>query len=150
MPKLTQSAQPPDGATRWRYINQGSGFLQHNRADGSYVSLVRDTGKRGTAWSTIIEATTATAAQQAIFHVTGGDDLARRVVHVWASNLATNGSSGPAQWFVRQASIRPSRAGQFSLTIKPGWVYSLTTTSGQGHGRARGRAAAPLGLPLTA
>jgi Glycosyl hydrolase family 59 len=149
MAQLTQFAQPPDGSTRWRFINQGSGFLQRNRADGSYVSLVRDTGKRGTAWSTIIEATTATAAQQAVFHVTGGDHLAGRVVHVWASNLATNGTSGPAQWFVRQASIRPSRSGQFSLTIRPGWVYSLTTTSGQGHGRARGRPPAPLRLPVT-
>ncbi|HMH93994.1 MAG TPA: hypothetical protein VK586_23305 [Streptosporangiaceae bacterium] len=147
--QLTQFAQPPDGSTRWRYINQGSGFLQHNRADGSYVSLVRDTGKRGTAWSTTIEATTATATQQAVFHVSGGDHLARRVVHVWASNLATNGSGGPAQWFVRQRNIRPSRAGRFSVTVRPGWVYSLTTTSGQGRGRARGRPSAPLRLPLT-
>ena len=134
--QLTQFAQPPSGSTRWRYINQGSGFLQRNRADGSYVSLVRDSGRRGTAWSTIIEATTATATQRAAFHVTGGDHLAGRVVHVWASNLSTNGSGGPAQWFVRQPSIRPSRSGRFSLTIRPGWVYSLTTTSGQGHGRA--------------
>jgi hypothetical protein len=147
--QLTQFAQPPSGSTRWRYINQGSGFLQHNRAAGSYVSLVRDSGRRGTAWSTIIEATTATATQRAVFHVSGGEHLAGRVVHVWASNLSTNGSAGPAQWFVRQPSIRPSRSGRFSLTIRPGWVYSLTTTSGQGHGRAAGRAAAPLRLPLT-
>jgi hypothetical protein len=147
--QLTQFAQPPAGSVRWRYINQGSGFLQHRRADGSYVSLVRDNGTRGTAWSTIIEATTATAAQRAVFRVTGGDHLAGKTVHVWASNLSTNGTSGPAQWFVRQDSIRPSRSGQFSLTIQPGWVYSLTTTSGQGHGRAAGRAPAPLRLPLT-
>ena len=147
--QLTQFAQPPHGSTQWRYINQGSGFLQHNRADGSYVSLVRDAGKQGTAWSTIIEATTATAAQRAVFQVTGGDHLARRIVHVWASNLSTNGTSSPAQWFVRQASIRPSRSGQFSLVIRPGWVYSLTTTSGQGKGRASGLAPAPLRLPFT-
>jgi hypothetical protein len=148
--QLTQFAQPPDGAVRWRYINQGSGLLRHDRADGSYVSLVRDVGQRAVAWSTIIEATTATATQRAVFHVTGGGALARRVVHVWASDLATNGTGGPARWFVRQASIRPSRTGQFSLTIQPGWVYSLTTTSGQGHGRAAGRAAAPLRLPFRA
>jgi len=147
--QLTQFAQPPDGSVRWRYINQGSGLLQGNRADGSYVSLVRDQGRQGTAWSTIIEATTATTAQQAVFRVTGSDHLARHAVHVWASDFATDGSSGPARWFVRQHSIQPSRTGQFSLTIRPGWVYSLTTTTGQGHGRARGRAAAPLGLPVT-
>src|ERR1022692_4854789 len=42
--------------------NQGSGFLPHHRADGSEVSRARDTGKRATAWSTIIEATPATVA----------------------------------------------------------------------------------------
>jgi hypothetical protein len=147
--QLTQFARPPEGSVRWRYVNQGSGFLEGHRADGSYVSLVRDTGKRRTAWSTIIEATTATATQQATLDVTGGDRLARRTVHVWASDFATNGTSGPARWFVRQRSIRPSRTGQFSLTIRPGWVYSLTTTSGQGHGHARGRPAARLALPWT-
>ena len=140
--QLTQFAQPPDGPVRWRYINQGSGFLQGSRADGSYVSLVRETGTHATAWSSIIEATTAPAPQLASFRVTGGDGLASHTVHVWASDFATDGSSGPARWFVRQRSIRPSRAGRFSLTVRPGWVYSLTTTSGQGHGRARPAAAA--------
>jgi Glycosyl hydrolase family 59 len=147
--QLTQFARPPDGSVRWRYINQGSGFLQGRRADGSYVSLVRDSGKRRTAWSTIIEATTATAAQRAVFRVTGSARLAGRTVHVWASDFAIGAGSRPARWFTRQRSIRPSGTGQFGLTIQPGWVYSLTTTSGQGHGRARGRAGAPLGLPVT-
>jgi hypothetical protein len=145
--QLTQFAQPPDGRIRWRYLNGGSGFLQRDRADGSYVSLVRDTGGRGTAWSTLIEATTATAAQLATFRVSGGAGLAGQAVHVWASDLS--GSSGPARWFVRQPSIRPSKSGTFSLMIRPGWVYSLTTTSGQGKGTARGRAPAPLRLPFT-
>ena len=144
--EVAGSVAPGANIVAYFSSNQGSGFLQHRRADGSYVSLVRDSGTRGTAWSTIIEATTATAAQRAVFHVTGGDHLAGKTVHVWASNLSTNGTGGPARWFVRQDSIRPSRSGQFSLTIQPGWVYSLTTTSGQGHGRAAGRAPVPLRL----
>jgi hypothetical protein len=89
--------------------------------------------RRGTAWSTIIEATTATSVQRVAFHVTGGRRLARRVVHVWASDFAL-GSHGPR--FRRLRSIRPSRGGRFSLLIAPGRVYSLTTTGGQGQGTA--------------
>jgi hypothetical protein len=145
--QVTQFAQPPAGRVRWRYLDGGSGYLQGDRADGSYVSLVRDTGGRGTAWSTIIEATTATAPQMATFRVTGGRGLAGQAVHVWASDFT--GSGDPARWFARQPGIRPSVSGTFTLMIRPGWVYSLTTTSGQGKGTARGRAPAPLRLPFT-
>jgi hypothetical protein len=146
--QLTQFAQPPAGAVSWRYINAGSGFLQHDRADGSYVSLVRDDGGQATGWSTVIEATTATAAQRADFTVTGGG-LSRNVVRVWASDFSRDAGDRPSGWFVRQPDIRPAAGGRFSLVIKPGWVYSLTTTAGQGKGRAGGRPGAPLRLPFT-
>lgn len=159
--QLTQFAWPPapSGRTRWRYLNSASGLLRGHRASGSYVTLLRSTRirhrarrhqrarttSRVTAWSTIIEATTATTAQRARFHVTGA--LARHVVHVWASDFS--GSAGSSRWFVRQRSIHPGRDGRFSLQIRPGWVYSLTTTSGQGHGGARGRPGSALRLPFT-
>jgi Glycosyl hydrolase family 59 len=152
--QLTQFAWPPSPGSRvsWRYLNAGSGLLRGHAADGSYVSLVRTTGPgrrdrgRGTDWSTIIEATTATSVQRAAFHVTGGQHLGRRVVHVWASDFAP-GSRGPQ--FTRLRDIRPSRDGRLTLTVRPGWVYSLTTTSSQGKGRGRGRAARPFPLPFT-
>jgi hypothetical protein len=174
--QLTQFAWPrsPGSRVSWRYLNGGSGLLRGHAGDGSYVSLVRTTGPgsrgadqhragrrradqhragqhgrtsgRGTDWSTVIEATTATSVQRAAFHVTGGQHLARRVVHVWASDFAP-GSDGPQ--FTRLRDIRPSRDGRFILTVRPGWVYSLTTTSGQGHSRGRGRAARPFPLPFT-
>src|SRR5450755_1678957 len=163
--QLTQFAWPPapGGRVRWQYLNSASGLLRGHAANGSFVSLVRKvrTGKvrtgrvrtgrvrtswRGTGWSTIIEATTATSVQRAAFHITGGRRLARRVVHVWASDFAI-GSRGPR--FVQLPSIRPSRDGQFSLIIRPGWVYSLTTTSGQGKGTGRGEPATAFPLPLT-
>jgi hypothetical protein len=55
-------------------------------------------------------------------------------------------TGGPSQWFVRQANIKPV-GGKFSLTIKPGYVYSLTTTTGQGKGTAVGHPPASLTLP---
>jgi hypothetical protein len=157
--QLTQFAFPPapSGKTRWRYVNSASGLLRGHRASGSYVTLLRSTRhtaghrknkrtiSRVTAWSTIIEATTATAAQRASFHVSGA--LARHVVHVRASDFS--GSAGSSRWFVRQASIRPGPGGRFSLQVRPGWVYSLSTTSGQGRGRGHGRAPGALHLPFT-
>ena len=157
--QLTQFAWPqaPGSKVAWRYLDSGSGLLRGHAADGSYVSLVRTvpvhrkrSSKRpdwtGSSWSTMIEATTATQTQRAEFHVTGGEKLARRVVHVRASDFAP-GSTGPR--FTRLASIRPSRSGRFSLVIRPGWVYSLTTTRGQGKGTARGRAARSFPLPFS-
>jgi hypothetical protein len=145
--QFTQVAWPPSVANPggWHFLNRGSGFLGGSRADGSYVSLVRS---HGTGWSTIIEATTARTVQKAEFRVTGGRHLATRTVHVWASdfNFAT---SSPSRWFVRQPSIHPGRGGRFALTIRPGWVYSLTTTSGQHKGTASGKAATPFPLPYT-
>jgi hypothetical protein len=148
--QLTQFAAPPGpgGRVVWRYVSSASGRLDGRTADGSYVSLVRTSGGPASAWSTLIEATTATTTQRASFHITGGSRLPRATVHVWASNFDP-GTDSPAQWFVRQPAIHPSRYGRFSLVIKPGWVYSLTTSTGQGKGTAAGPPASPLRLPLT-
>lgn len=147
--QLTQFAAPPGpgGRVVWRYVSSAGGRLDGRTADGSYVSLVRTNGGPASAWSTIIEATTATTTQRASFHLTGGS-LARATVHVWASNFDPS-TDGPSQWFVRQPTIHPDKDGRFSLVIRPGWVYSLTTTTGQGKGTAAGPPASPLSLPLT-
>ena len=134
--QLTQFAAPPGpgGRVVWRYVSSAGGWLDGRTADGSYVSLVRTNGGPASAWSTMIEATTATTTQRASFHITGGR-LARATVHVWASNFDPS-TDGPGQWFVRQPVIHPNKYGRFSLVIRPGWVYSLTTTTGQGKGTA--------------
>ncbi|MGH3394458.1 MAG: hypothetical protein ACRDPO_07185 [Streptosporangiaceae bacterium] len=148
--QLTQFAKPPGpgGRVVWRYVTSASGRLDGRTADGSYVSLVRTSGGPASAWSTMIEATTATTTQRASFHITGGSRLAGQAVHVWASNFDPSTSS-PAQWFVPQPAIQPNKYGRFSLVINPGWVYSLTTTTGQGKGTAAGPPASSLNLPLT-
>jgi hypothetical protein len=147
--QLTQFAAPPGpgGRVVWRYVSSAGGRLDGRTADGSYVSLVRTNGGPASAWSTMIEATTAATTQRASFHITGGR-LARATVHVWASNFDPS-TDGPGQWFVRQPVIHPNKYGRFSLVIRPGWVYSLTTTTGQGKGTAAGRPASSLRLPLT-
>ena len=91
--QFTQVVWPPwpGNPGGWRYLDPASGFLQGDRADGSYVTLVRH---GGTDWSMIIEATTATAPQQVSVRVTGGHRLAGRTVHVWASDFSASSGSG--------------------------------------------------------
>jgi Glycosyl hydrolase family 59 len=136
---FTQFAAPG-----WHYLDAASGFLQRNRADGSYDTLVSPAGNQ---WSSVVETTAGvTSAQQANFTVTGGArGLGHKTVHVWASNFS---SGGPSNWFVHQQDIKPS-GGKFSLTVQPGYVYTLTTTSGQGKGTATGPGAASLRLPYS-
>jgi hypothetical protein len=127
-------------APGWHFLNSGSGYLGGAESHGSYVSLK---STDGTDYSTIIETTTATAAQTVTVTVSGG--LSDGTVHVWATNLAAGKASG---YFVRQPSITPVK-GSYSLTVQPGYIYSLTTTSGQGKGTAASPASGSLALPYS-
>jgi hypothetical protein len=83
----------------------------------------------------------ATAAQTITFTVTGG--LSTGAVHVWASSV---GSSNPADFLVHASDVTPSN-GTFTLTLQPGFVYTVTTTAGQGRSTATGPGQATLALP---
>jgi hypothetical protein len=122
----------------WHFLNEGSGYLGGSESDGTYVSLK---STNNSDYSTIIETTTATAAQNVAVHVSGG--LSDATVHVWATDLD---SANPSYYFVKQPSIAPS-GGSYSLTVQPGYIYSLTTTSGQGKGTAASPASGSLPLP---
>src|SRR5450755_4382587 len=133
--QVTQFTQPG-----WQFLKTGSGYLGGSESNGSYVSLK---STNGSDYSTIIETTTATAAQTVTVTVSGG--LSDGTVHVWATNLAAGKASG---YFVRQPSITPVK-GSYSLTVQPGYIYSLTTTSGQGKGTAASPAQGTLALPYS-
>jgi hypothetical protein len=125
-------------APGWTYIDAASGYLQGNRANGSYVTLK---APNRSDWSSVIETMDATSAQTATFTVTGG--LSAGTVHVWSTNV---NSGNPADYLVHAADITPS-GGTFSLTLQPGFVYSVTTTTGQGKGTAASPAPGSLALP---
>ncbi|MGW2255613.1 ricin-type beta-trefoil lectin domain protein [Kitasatospora sp. NPDC001660] len=127
----TQFAQPG-----WHYIDSASGYLGGARTNGSYVTLTS-----GQDYSTVIETMDATAAQTASFTVTGG--LSTGAVHVWSTDLD---STDPADWFVHTQDVTPQR-GSYALTLQPGHVYTVTTSTGQGKGTATPPAAAALQLP---
>jgi Glycosyl hydrolase family 59/Ricin-type beta-trefoil lectin domain/Galactocerebrosidase, C-terminal lectin domain len=127
-------------APGWRFLNSGSGYLGASESNGSYVSLK---SANGTDYSTIIETTTATAAQTVNVSVSGG--LSTGTVHVWSTNL---NAPTAANTFAQQASITPA-GGSYSLTVQPGYIYTLTTTTGQGKGSAASPAQSTLGLPYS-
>ena len=132
---VTQFTEPG-----WQFLNSGSGYLDGSESNGSYVSLK---STDGTDYSTIIETTTATSAQTVNVNVSGG--LSTGTVNVWATDVNSPGS-GPQ--FAQQTSITPS-GGSYSLTVQPGYIYTLTTTTGQGKGTATSPEQGGLALPYS-
>ncbi|MFI1092692.1 ricin-type beta-trefoil lectin domain protein [Streptomyces sp. NPDC020917] len=126
-------------APGWRYIDSASGALGGWSGNGTYVTLKSPDSND---YSTVIETMDASGAQTAQFSVTGG--LSTGTVHVWATDLR---SADDATHFVHQADITPS-AGTYSLTLQPGYVYTVTTTTTvPGTGAAQGKGATTRQLP---
>ncbi|MFF2750537.1 RICIN domain-containing protein [Kitasatospora sp. NPDC058048] len=139
MGHTTQFAKPG-----WQYLDTSSGYLDGTGANGdphsgSYVTL-----KSGKDYSTVIEATDATAAQTVTFKVAGG--LSTGQVHVWATDM---NSTDQSKWFVHTQDVTP-KSGSYSLTVQPGYVYTVTTTTGQGKGTATPPAPTSMPLPYQA
>ncbi|MFC0435336.1 galactosylceramidase [Kutzneria buriramensis] len=133
MAQFTQFTSPG-----WKFIDSASGYLGGDRANGSYVSLRSPNGKD---YSTIVETLSATADQSIHVKVAGG--LSTGTVHVRATNLD---SANASDYFVPLPDVSPSN-GAFSLTLKPGFVYSLSTVGGQGKGTAAGPENRAMSLP---
>jgi hypothetical protein len=107
----TQFAQPG-----WQYIDSACGHLSGT----TFATL-----KKGSDYSIIIETSSAPSSQTVTFNVTGG--LSTGALHVWKSDATTQ--------FVQQSDILPAN-GSFTITLAPGSIYSLTTTTGQSKGDA--------------
>lgn len=135
MAHTTQFTQPG-----WRYIDSASGYLGGDRANGSYVTLASPNQRD---YSVIVETMDASAAQSLNIAVAGG--LSDGVVHLWQTNLNSYDST---DYFVHASDITPVD-GSYSLTLQPGYVYTISTTSGQGKGTAVSPAGAWLTLPYT-
>ena len=133
--QVTQFAQPG-----WKFIDSASGYLGGSESNGTYVTL---RSPNGGDYSTVLETTTATAAQTVNLHVQGG--LSTGAVHVWATAVD---DPNPATDFLHTQDVTPA-GGSYSLTLRPGYVYTVTTTTGQGKGTAAGPAAHGLALPYT-
>ncbi len=100
----------------WQYLNGGYGNLV---GGGSYVTLKSP----GDEYSVILESKDAKSPQQVSFRI--GQGLSGKPLNVWRSNAEAQ--------FVRQAMIDPVN-GQFTVTIEPQSIYSISTTGGQQKG----------------
>lgn len=122
----------------WQYIDSASGYLGDKRDNGSYVSL-----KSGSSadYTSVIETIDATEEQTVTFKVAGG--LSQGQVHVWGTDVKSDDAD---DWFVKQPDVDPSD-GSYTLTLRPGHIYTVTTTSTGGKGTATSPQHAPLKLP---
>ncbi|MEQ7124467.1 discoidin domain-containing protein [Actinopolymorpha sp. B11F2] len=120
----------------WHYLDSASGYS----AEGaSHVALrSADTDD----YSVVIETLDSGEAETLRFEVTGG--LSDRPVHVWSTNLSTPST---ADDFVRQGSI-DAADGAYELTVEPGHVVTLSTTTGQAKGTAAATADPGAQLPM--
>ena len=100
----------------WQYLKSSCGELS---GGGSFVTLKSPAND----YSVIIETKDATAPQQVQFEI--GSGLSTKPLCVWRSNAK--------EQFMRQADIKPAN-GAFTVTLEPGAIYSLSTTTGQQKG----------------
>jgi hypothetical protein len=123
----------------WRHVRGSSGSF-----GGEYGSFTSYEAPNHAAWSLVAQTSQAKARQQIVVHVDRG--LPDSVVHVWSTNLKSRHTRG---WFVQGANLLPSRR-TFSFVLRPGFIYTFTTTSGQRKGRTAAPAAKPMPLPYRA
>jgi len=133
--QTTQFARPG-----WRHITGANAALGR----GSWGTYDSYEAPHGSAWSLVVQTTTAHAAQSVVVRLKGG--LARSAVRVWSTSLNPR---RPGTWFVRDADAHPV-GGTFRYVIRPGYVYTFSTSVGQGKGRATAPASASMPLPYTA
>jgi hypothetical protein len=133
---LTQFTKPS-----WVHIDSACGYLGGNRANGSYLALRAPDGK---AWSLIAETTTATAQQNITVTIKGG--LPGGTVHVWRTSPA---SANPADWLLRRSDITLDPNASFTFGCLTGYIYSFTSTTGQGIITPAIPASQPFQLPYS-
>lgn len=109
----------------WYYLDSACGFLA---SGASYVTL-QSPDKND--FTTIIEAIDAKAPQLVNFTTKG--KYSDKVIHVWESNLK---SDDPKDYFNRVRDVEPG-TGLMQLELKPGYLYTISTTTGQHKGAAQ-------------
>jgi hypothetical protein len=110
----------------WQYAWHGARLLP---AGGSVVTY-----EHGRNWSAVAETGSATRPQKLTLRVSR--PLSSATVHVWGSDLRHH------RYLIRLAN---HHGPVVTLTLRPGWLYTLTTTTGQ-----RPHVAGPRGAPSPA
>ncbi len=135
--QTTQVTQPG-----WAYVDGADGQL----GGGNWGTYDGYMPKDKSAWSLVVQTSDASRAQDVTVHIKGGLP-GSAPVQVWSTNL---NSPDPSQWFTQGTTITPA-GGSFTATLQPGYIYSFTTTTGQGKcGVGGDGSACPVTQPPTA
>jgi hypothetical protein len=124
----------------WTFVNGASGYLRGDARNGTYVTLRAPDRSN---FSTIVETTTARTVQWIRFAISGG--LPTKTMQVWATDVS---SADPSTWFRRLEDIQPVD-GSFKLVARPGYLYTLTTTTNQRRPITAGRPGGMMSLPYS-
>jgi O-glycosyl hydrolase len=119
----------------WYYLNTGSKRL---KSGATIVSLVSRSGKN---YSMIIE--TTDMKHQISLNIRL-KNLPKQTLQIWATNLE---SAKSGNYFRHIKSINPKN-GRFQLTLKPGYLYSISTLTDAGKGHAQPDAGITEQLPM--
>ncbi|MEX0720080.1 MAG: discoidin domain-containing protein [Balneolaceae bacterium] len=107
----------------WFYMDNAAEIMQ---SQASYVTL---RAPDNSDFTSIIEAMDLDIEQTITYSIT--DDLPDdKEVHLWASDIYSDNQD---DHFAYKGSVMPED-GKFHLTIQPGYLYTLSTTTGQGKG----------------
>lgn len=120
---VTQFSQPG-----WQFLDSASGYLGNNRTNGSYITL---RSPDGIDYSSIVETASANAPSMVTFSVSGS--LSKKPVHVWATNL---NSKDDKDIFVHLSDLNADGAGSYRFRLHPGYVYTFSTLTTAGKGKA--------------
>ena len=123
----------------WRHLPGASGRLA-----GGYGSFASYLAPHRSAWSLVVQTTDAPGPQTIAVHVDRG--LPDKVVRVWSTDLRSHRSRS---WFVHRANA--AFVGRtFRYRLRPGFIYTFSTVTGAGRGRASDPPARPMPLPFHA
>ncbi|MDR0713089.1 MAG: discoidin domain-containing protein [Bacteroidales bacterium] len=127
----TQFTQPG-----WQYVDRACGFLSNGASLVTYKSPDRKT------FSTVIE--TCDAGNDMTVEFSLSQTFNADTIYVWETHLASDDVN---EHFVR-TQVLPPINNRYSLTVKPGYIYTVTNTTGQGKGTGRADAAIDRMMPL--
>jgi O-glycosyl hydrolase len=125
----------------WQYLDTATGYLGGSRGNGSYVTYA---AADRSAWSTVFETMDATASQTVTMSVTGS--LPSGTLHMWSTDLSKTSTATPR---MVQDSDLTAGSGTYTLTLAPGHIYTVTTTTGQGAANATSPLRTQLALPYS-
>lgn len=118
---INQFAQPG-----WRYLDSGCKFWSHRGSLYEGPSMITLKSPDTDDYSIIIE--TMDAKEPQTFHIKLSKDLSKKDLSVFQSIFKK-------EEFVKKADIIVEN-GEFTITVQPNSIYSLTTTRGQNKGVA--------------